>query len=170
MKRIWITGSVAGLLVMAMLGLPAAALGDETLQAEMSGYQEVPAISTAGSGEFRGKISNDETSIDYELSYGNLRAPAFAGHIHLGQRGVNGGVSIFLCGGPTTPPCPPAGGTVTGTLTAAGVIGPSGQGIAPGEFDELVRAIRAGATYANVHTALHPGGEVRGQIRASSSR
>jgi hypothetical protein len=45
------------------------------------------------------------------------------------------------------------------------VIGPTGQGIAPGEFAELVRAIRAGATYANVHTDKHPTGEIRGHIQ-----
>jgi hypothetical protein len=53
---------------------------------------------------------------------------------------------------------------VSGTITSADVIGPAGQGIAPGEFDELVRALREGATYANVHTTLYPGGEIRGQI------
>jgi hypothetical protein len=41
------------------------------------------------------------------------------------------------------------------------------QGSGAGEptaFEELVRAIRAGFTYANVHTTRWPGGEVRGQI------
>ena len=44
------------------------------------------------------------------------------------------------------------------------MIGPANQGIAAGEFDELVRAIRAGVTYANVHSEKFPGGEIRGQI------
>ena len=44
------------------------------------------------------------------------------------------------------------------------MIGPAGQGIAAGEFAELVRALRAGAAYANVHTTAHPGGEIRGQV------
>jgi len=174
MKRIRIAESMAGLLVMAMLALPAPAMADETLQAEMSGFQEVPAISTTGSGEFRAKISNDETSIEFELSYSDLEgitlpatAPLFA-HIHLGQRGVNGGVSIFLCGGGGKPACPPPPAMVTGTLDASGVIGPVGQGIAAGEFAELLHAIRSGVTYANVHTTRWPGGEIRGQIKGSS--
>ena len=45
------------------------------------------------------------------------------------------------------------------------VVGPSDQGIAAGEFAELVRAIRNGATYVNVHTAAWPKGEIRGNIR-----
>jgi hypothetical protein len=44
------------------------------------------------------------------------------------------------------------------------VIGPVGQGISAGEFDELVSAIRAGKTYANVHTVERPGGEIRAQL------
>jgi len=46
----------------------------------------------------------------------------------------------------------------------ADVIGPAGQGIKPGEYAELLRAIRAGATYANVHSSLYPSGEIRAQL------
>ena len=52
-----------------------------------------------------------------------------------------------------------------GTSTAADVVGPAAQGIAAGEFEELVQAIRAQRTYANVHAAAFPGGEIRGQLR-----
>jgi hypothetical protein len=44
------------------------------------------------------------------------------------------------------------------------VLAAAGQGIDLGEFDEVVRAIRNDATYANVHTILHPSGEIRGHI------
>jgi hypothetical protein len=50
---------------------------------------------------------------------------------------------------------------ISGTITAADVIGPTAQGVEAGAFDELVQAIRAGATYVNVHSTLFPGGEVR---------
>jgi len=56
------------------------------------------------------------------------------------------------------------GTSVTGVITPAQVVGPANQGIAAREFDELVQAIRAGATYANVHTTANTGGEIRGQI------
>jgi len=79
-------------------------------------------------------------------------------------------VSVFFCGGPTTPPCTPGSGSFSGSFTAADVIGPVAQGIAPGELSELIAAIREGQTYVNVHTNKHPGGEIRGQVREDSSR
>jgi hypothetical protein len=140
----------------------------ENIQATLTGYEEVPALSTPASGQFRALISNHDQFIDYQLMYSGLETPVLAAHIHLGQSGVNAGVSAFLCGGGGKDPCPQGSGTVTGTIVAADVIGPTGQGIAPGELSELIRAIRSGATYANVHTERHPGGEIRGQISASS--
>jgi hypothetical protein len=56
---------------------------------------------------------------------------------------------------------------VTGTARATDVIGPTAQGIAPGEFAKILDAIRSGAAYANVHTTRFPGGEIRGQIRSN---
>lgn len=135
--------------------------------ARLHGYQEVPANSTTGHGTFAARLDelNSMTVIEYRLTYANLEgAGPLAAHIHLGQRTANGGVSAFLCGGGDKPACPPAPATVEGIIDPADVIGPTAQGIAAGEFDELVRAMRAGVTYANVHTTKHPGGEIRGQI------
>jgi len=151
---------------------PALAQGKLAFKANLDGYQEVPAVSTSGTGAFSIDVNAAESSANYELSYAGLTGAAvlFA-HVHLGRPATNGGVMVFLCsnvGAPVpTPACPgPAGGTVTGTLTAADVIGPSGQGVAPGEFAEFVAALRAGAAYANVHTApAFGGGEIRGDIK-----
>ena len=142
----------------------------------LTGYEEVPAVSTVAEGEFHARISNDSSRIDYELKYSDLEGSVTQAHIHFGQKGVNGGISVWLCGNPgpgITPPagtqaCPPSPATITGTLTAADVVGPAGQGIAAGEFAELISAIRAGKTYANVHSTKFPGGEIRSQIEGNS--
>ena len=165
-------------LVATSLVISAAALvmgftqGFKSIREFLTGYEEVPSVSTVASAEFRARISDDDTALDYELSYADLEGSVTQAHIHFGQRGVNGGISVWLCGNPGpgvappagTPACPPPPATVTGTLTAANVVGPAGQGIAAGEFAELVAAIRAGKTYANVHSTKFPGGEVRSQI------
>ncbi|MGH2681892.1 MAG: CHRD domain-containing protein [Actinomycetota bacterium] len=176
--RLFIAFVGLGALLFAGLTGPTQATNDtRSFRATLTGYEEPPSISTPASGTFRARLSSDGTTLNYELTYSNIQN-AFMAHIHLGQRGVNGGVSAFLCGGslPASdkPPCPPTGGTVSDSIDAADVIGPSGQGISAGEFDELLAAMRAGFTYVNVHTQMAgaapgpgnlPGGEIRGQIR-----
>jgi hypothetical protein len=133
-------------------------------KARLQGFQETPAISSTGRGEFTARIRDD--AIDWELSYEGLEGtPTTAAHVHLGQKAVAGGVSFFLCGGGGKPACTNTSGSFSGTATAADVIGPAAQGVAPGEIAEMITAMRAGKTYANVHTGKHPGGEIRGQIR-----
>jgi CHRD domain len=75
---------------------------------------------------------------------------------------------FFLCGGGGKPACPNISGTVTGTVTAADVIGPAGQGVAPGQFEEAITAMRAGSAYANVHTTVYQPGEIRGQVNPNA--
>jgi hypothetical protein len=156
------------------VGAVAIAHDRSTFGGFLSGYQEVPAVSTGASGTFRAAINRSEDSIAWELTYTKLESAVQQAHIHLGQRSVNGGIVVFLCSNLPNPPagtqnCPPPPATIRGTITAAQVTGiqPAGtnpQGLDPGEFDELVRAMRAGVTYANVHSARSPGGEIRTQI------
>jgi hypothetical protein len=171
MKKITFILLLVGLLAIVVAATTAQS-GDE-FSANLLGYEEVPAISTTGGGSFRARVTGGGTTIDYRLSYSGL-SNVFAAHIHFGQMSVNGGVSAFLCGGGDKPTCPPSGGTVTGTIDAADVIGPTGQGIAPGQIDELIAAMMSGVTYVNVHTSDgvdppntgpgdFPGGEIRGQ-------
>jgi hypothetical protein len=146
----------------------------------MKPANEVPSISSVASATMTATVDENAQTITFELKYANLEAPPTQAHIHFGQFFANGGVSVFFCANPDatsvppvvappgTQPCPltsPA--TVTGTLTAANIIGPGGQGITAGQFAELAKALKTGDAYANVHSKTFPGGEARGQIFVS---
>jgi CHRD domain len=144
--------------------------GDK-FRADLIGFDEVPSLSSTASGTFSMEIDPSDTSFDYELSYSDLVGNVTQAHIHIAQKSVNGGIMVFYCtnlgNGPAgTQSCPgPHAGTVSGHITAADVIaGAAAQGIAAGEFAEVLRAIRAGSVYVNVHTSVFPGGEIRGQL------
>jgi len=140
------------------------------LRERLSGYAETPlALSTAASGQFRVQINDATQQITYQLSYTALEGTVTQAHVHIGSPAQTGGISFFLCtnlgNGPAgTQACPAAPATVTGTITPANIIGPAAQGVAAGEFAEVIKAIRAGSTYVNVHSTLYPGGEIRAQL------
>ena len=163
-------------LLAPVIGAPAAtAAGKKSVKADtLTSYQETPAtLASSATGSFSADIDEGAAIITYELRYSGLTTAATAAHIHFGGRFLSGGVSAFLCGGGSKPACPEGTTTeavVTGTITAADIVGPTGQGIAAGDFEELVRAIRAGVTYANVHSTTFPGGEIRGQINDEDQR
>ena len=132
--------------------------------AELNGFQEVASISTTGFGEFDARLVEPER-IHYVLQYADLEGGAtLFSHIHFGQRSVNGGVSVFLCGGGGKRPCAPVADRIEGDITPADVVGPSTQGIEALSWAELLRAMRAGHTYVNVHTTRWGTGEIRGQV------
>jgi hypothetical protein len=143
---------------------------NNVFRVQLSGYQEDPqALSTAASASFRAVINERAQEITYSLTYDALSGGITQAHVHFGGLHQSGGISYFLCtnagNGPAgTQLCPPAPATITGTITPAAVIGPVGQGIAAGEFAEITKAMRAGLTYANVHSVERPAGEVRGQL------
>src|SRR5215813_7386203 len=90
---------------------------ENNLRTRLTGFQEVIPILSNGTGVFTASVNS--TSLTYTLTFSGLSSAAIASHIHFGQKGVNGSVFVFLCGGPTTPVCPAGGGTVTGTITGA---------------------------------------------------
>ena len=145
----------------------------------LSGYEEVPAVSTSAGGRFSARIDRDDQTIEWQLSYADLAGDVQQAHIHFAQAGVNGGITVFLCtnlgNGPAgIQACPPAPATISGTIAAADVSpdipatqAARNQGLGTGEIEEFIAALRAGATYANVHTTAWPGGEVRSQLEVS---
>src|SRR5215204_5300110 len=154
--RILKIAALAVVLTLSLALVSASRMGasNESHKAKLTGFEEVPSVSSTGTGELRLKVFEDAQIIEYELTYEDLEGTTTsASHIHLGQEGVNGGVVAFLCGGGGTPACTSTSGSVTGTIGVANIgAGAAAQGIAAGEWLEFVRAIRAGKTYVNVHT------------------
>jgi len=142
--------------------------------ARLNGYQETTGpgpISSTGVGEFRATLVAPD-KLHFVLRYSGLEGgTTLFAHVHFGQRSVAGGVSFFFCGGGGHPAaCPNVSGTVEGDVTPADVIGPNGQGIEPGSFAEILKAMQTGNAYANIHTTRWPGGEIRGQINDRDQR
>ncbi|HTX37751.1 MAG TPA: CHRD domain-containing protein [Bryobacteraceae bacterium] len=165
---------LAGAALLALIGGATAVRAQDrprqsTLTAIMTPLNQVPAVLAPGRGTFIAHINADGT-ISFTLAYSNMTSAVTQAHIHFGAIGTNGGVMVFLCGGPK-PACP-ASGEITGTLSPADVsVLPASnsdsvipQGIRPSDLDAMVRAIRSGNAYVNVHTANFPKGEIRGQV------
>jgi hypothetical protein len=165
--------------VVALASAVAVAQNFVNIRGFLNGYEEVPSISTGASGEFKARINKVGPSIDWELRYSDLDGAIQQSHIHFAQSGVNGGITVFLCtnlgNGPAgTQPCPSPPAVISGTIVA-GDVSPNipataaarGQGLNTGEIEELIEAMRVGATYVNVHSTMWPGGEIRSQIGVS---
>jgi hypothetical protein len=164
-------GGLAVLLATAGFGGAAA----QEFKAQLNGFNEIGgltgptgAILTNGTGTFA--LHFDKNSATYSLTYSGLTTNVTQAHIHFGKVHVAGGIFVFLCtnlgNGPAgTPACPPTGGTVTGTITAASILAVPGQNIPAGNFDVLVSALGFNTAYANVHTTQFPAGEIRGQVK-----
>jgi hypothetical protein len=133
--------------------------------AHLTGLGENPSINSGGSADLSLQIRDNPAQLTFTLTYSGLSGNPSAAHVHISQPGVNGGVSFFFCGGGGKPACPAStSGTITGVVNPADVQAISGQGFAAGDLNAVITAIRAGATYANMHTALWPNGEIRGQL------
>lgn len=166
---------------------PSASLADNDrdFRARLSSFEEVHfiasptpalrgAVSSKARGTFKATFDRRNNSLRYELRYDGLEGPVTQSHIHFGQHHTVGGIVVWLCQTTGTPapaavaavtPFCPASGEVTGTIFPNQVLTVNGQGIDAGQFDELLAAMRAGVTYANVHSQLFPPGEIRGQIK-----
>ncbi len=145
-----------------LVGGPAVA---QVLLFDLNGDQEVPSISTAGTGTI--ELTPGIGVVDYTLTYQDLEAAPLQAHIHFGQRSVNGGITVWLCsniGAPViVPACTAPPAVVVGSFDASDIQPIVAQGLAP-EFNALIAAFNAGLLYANVHTESFTGGEIRGQL------
>ncbi|MEO7114607.1 MAG: CHRD domain-containing protein [Caldimonas sp.] len=123
-----------------MMGSKDGMMGN-TMTVPMSGANEVPPNSSGGTGT--AKVDLDGNVLKWTVTYSGTTGPVTAGHFHgPAKSGANAGVVVPFTGSLASP--------ITGTkaLTAA-------------QVDE----VKAGLWYVNLHTAAHPGGELRGQVK-----
>jgi hypothetical protein len=158
---------VPALLVLAVGFAAAPAVADvpENYRAHLTGAGEIPAVDTDAQGEATFQLSADGTALDFRLIVANIENVVQA-HIHCGGPDVNGPVVVFLFG-PEPDGVTHNGVLSTGTATSADVIPVPDSAVCPGgvaDMDDVLEKIRTGEAYANVHTTVNPGGEIRGQI------
>ena len=171
-RNIFVSAASAALL------LSSAYAHAEKFSTTLSGFEEIGGL---GAGETGAILSDGAATLDLDLNRGaqtltftlrlngGFTTPVTQSHIHFGKVHVAGGIIVFFCSNLPNPPagtqaCPTSTGTVTGTIHAADVVGPTGQNVSAGDFDALADALESNTAYANVHTMKFPAGEIRGQI------
>jgi hypothetical protein len=176
-RRLWACTKLAASMLL-LLSIPARA---QEYSARFSGFHEVGglgagetgAILSAGQAKLKLTLDKTAQTLSYTLTYSGL-TNVLQSHIHFGKTHVAGGIMVFFCSnlgnGPAgTPTCPDdtsGAVTVTGTITAASVVGPTAQNVTVGDFAAVVAALASNTAYGNIHTKQFPAGEIRGQIHA----
>ena len=113
-----------------------------TLKNQVTGAQEVPPVTTGGSGTIETTFDKMTNVLTWTVTYSGLSGPVTAAHFHgPAVAGANAGVAVPFTGDLSSPIRGKA------TLTAA-----------------QAADFTAGRWYVNLHTAKNPGGEIRGQL------
>lgn len=124
------------------MGMGGGASATETYRATLSGAQEVPQNSSAGTGSAEVMVNPSTMAMTYRVTYAGLTGPVTMGHIHgPAPAGQNAGVKIPF---PSVAQSP-----ITGSVTLTA---------------EQYADLKGGRYYVNIHTAANPGGEIRGQL------
>lgn len=115
----------------------------ELYGAALTGEQQVPPVATAGSGDAEVRYDPRTQLVHWRVTHRGLSGPATGAHIHgPAGPGQNAGIVVPFANVNASP--------ITGQLR-----------ITPEQLGQL----SSGQWYVNVHTARHPGGEIRGQLR-----
>jgi hypothetical protein len=113
----------------------------------LTGTQEVPPSGSSATGNVEAYYNRFTKTLTYKVTFSGLSGNATAAHIHgIGEPGIIAGVLQTFTGFPAA-----VSGTYSGTLLIDEV-----------KFTE--DNLLAGRYYINIHTALKPGGEIRGQL------
>jgi len=130
-----------------------------SFNAKLSGGESAPLVQTTAKGTAEFKLAKNGKELTYKLSVTDIKNVT-AAHIHQGKKGKNGPPVAGLFAGPKKE------GKFSGVL-AEGVITEKELmgGLSGKPLTALIKLIKSGDTYVNVHTDGHPDGEIRGQIK-----
>lgn len=148
-----------------MLALPTAALASKRLfQARLSTGAELhQVVGSRASGSAAFGFNTDGT-MQFQIWVTNLSGQPMGVHIHgPADATQNAPVILSLCGSPG-PAVLATCSFSNGTLSISGVITSTNLYQWGLSAEQLVSWMEGGLTYVNVHTALNPAGEARGQI------
>lgn len=115
--------------------------------AVINNEQQVPANTSAATGEFTATLNRDTKKLTYKVTFTGLATALTTGHIHLGAPGRKGASFVNFT-------IPPATSPINGEATVT---------------DAFITAMLKGQTYVNLHTVAFPGGEIRGNVRPKST-
>ena len=122
----------------------AATAASVSFKVPLTGAEQVPAVTTTGSGTADLTWDPSTRDVTWSVAYNNLSGPVTMAHFHGGAKGKNGPVTIWL----TKKDSP-----VTSPISGKATLTP-----------EQAKDFAAGDWYINVHTKDHPSGEIRGQV------
>ena len=142
-----------------MLSVSVGFAAEKSFHAKLTGNDQVPSVKTKAKGEAKFKLSSDGKTLSYTLDVKNIENTT-AAHIHRGMKGKNGPPVANLFTGPKKE------GKFSGELSKGTITANDLSGDLMGKsLDDLVKLIKAGDTYVNVHTDANADGEIRGQIK-----
>src|SRR5919198_1775936 len=143
--------------------------------ARLTGDKEVPPVDTDATGRIKLTANSQEDALGYQLSISNLNGVATSAHIHWGSVGTNGPIVANLnirgvFAGASASASAGDGSAMTSTSTGGSITSDDLKGpLAGRQVSDLIKLIEDGKAYVNVHTDLNPDGEIRGQLKSSSS-
>lgn len=126
--------------------------------ATLNGASEVPPVITSATGTATFTVAGNQ--VNYTIMATGLSGNAVASHIHVGSTTVSGPIVLpfpasAISNGPN------GSVAISGSFTSADVAPQTNPPI--NNLNDLLAQMKAGNTYTNIHTAAHPGGEIRGQ-------
>jgi len=133
-----------------------------TFKATLASSNEVPPTASTGTGAFTATLDTTTNLFTYDITYSGLTSNVTLGHIHgPAAAGVNAGTTVNFG---TLPGATFTIGATSGAAHGAVTLNAATPITSTMSGDSLKKLLFAGLTYANIHTTINGGGEIRGQI------